>query len=149
MHIILINQRDPLWKDVKLGLSKTTLAESGCLISDLCMAASYWGVHLTPDEVARHTESFDKLGEYQWNYPNFPFKLEKRIDGRNDAEIMKSLKDPNRAVVLQVDNKEHFVLAISRDIFGRYRAADSWWGDICDPIARWHDITGSRHLILK
>ena len=149
MNITLINQRDQKWSSVKLGLSKVTVGSDGCLISDCCMAASYWGVHLTPDLVAQHTESFDKNGEYLWNYPNFPFVLEKEITGRNDTEIMKSLKDPNRAVVLQCDFGEHFVLGMSKNLFGSYKVADPWFGDTCDVVSRWKNITGSRHLILK
>ena len=112
------------------------------------MLSAWFGFRVTPDQVALHPGCCDAQGEYQWNYP-FPFILEKRIDGRNDAEIMKSLKDPKRGVILQVDNGAHFVLALKKNLFGSYQVADPWFGDTCDAVKRWKNITGSRHLILK
>ena len=153
MSIKLLSQRDPKWANVKLGNSNVTIGQDGCLITSLCMLSQYYGVPITPDVVARHTESFNANGEYLWNYP-FPFTLEKSIGGkiqptRNDAEIMKSLKGPRRGVVLQVDNGEHFMLALSKPLFGSYTCADPWFGDKCDAVKRWKNITGSRHLLIK
>jgi len=143
-----LSQRDPRWSNLRLGSSGLTVGRFGCLETSLCMLASYFGKIITPDMVARRTESFDGGGEYLWNYP-FPFTLEKRLDYRDDKEIMKSLKDPKRGVVLQVDNGEHFVLALSKNWFGSYNCADPWTGKKCDAVKAWHNITGSRHLLLK
>ncbi len=149
MPFILLSQRDPRWAKVKLGKSKLTVGSDGCLETSLCMLSTYFNVPVMPDTVALRPECFDKDGYYQWNYPGFPFVLEKSIKGRNDVEIMKSLKDPKRAVVLQVDNGAHFVLALKKNLFGSYKVADPWFGDTCDAVSRWKNITGSRHLRLK
>ena len=148
MKIQLLSQRDPAWANVKLGDSPFTVGRYGCLEVSLCMFSRYCGFPIYPDVVAKHTESFNANGMYLWNYP-FPFVLEKEIKGRNDAEIMRSLKDPVRGVVLQVDNGSHFVLALSKNWFGSYMVADPWVGDKCDAVKRWKNITGSRHLLMK
>lgn len=149
MPINILSQRDPRWAKLKLGPSSLTVGDYGCLETCLCMFAQYCGKTITPGEVAGNKKAFNKGGFYQWNYPDFPFTLEKTINGRNDAEIMKSLKDPKRGVVLQVDNGAHFILALSKNFFGSYNCADPWFGDKCDAIKRWKNITGSRHLLLN
>lgn len=143
------SQRDPKWSSDKLGLSSCTVGKYGCLETSLCSFSSYCGVTVTPDQVALHQSSFNKDGEYLWNYPEFPFLLDKSIKGRNDIEILKSLKDPKRGVVLQVDNGAHFVLALSKNLFGSYWTMDPWFGKRLDAVKQWKNITGSRHLLMK
>lgn len=147
--LTLYDQRNPLWANNKLGATNLTIGEDGCNITAQCILASAFGKMITPDEVAKHPECFDANGEYLYNYPDFPFTLGQKITGRNDVAIRASLKDPKRCVMLNVDRGAHFIATLKRNYFGSYTCADPWWGDKCDAIRRWHDITGSRHFILK
>jgi hypothetical protein len=147
--ITLLSQRDPRWSKMLLGAGPLTVGADGCLITSLCMFSDYCGKPITPNQPASHAECFDPNDEYQWNLQDFPFILEKRFNGRNDAEIRKSLADPKRGVILQVDNGRHFILALSRNWFGSYWCADPWFGDKCDAVRQWKNITGSRHLLMK
>lgn len=148
-HVQLLSQRDPKWENLRLGASVYTIGKDGCLVVSLCMLSSYFGKIITPDMVALQAQCFDLNGEYLWNYKGFPFTKEASYDTRNDAAILQSLKDPKRGVVIQVDSGYHFVLGMSKNWLGSYNCADPWWGDECDAVKRWHNITGSRHLILK
>jgi len=75
------------------------------------------------------------------------FRLEKRLYGENDPEIDISLQDPKKAVILEVDHY-HWVVAIGKNWFGRYKIIDPWFGDRAS-ITRYHAITGSAHMILN
>ncbi len=44
-----LSQRDPRWKDKKLGTSNETIGDYGCLLVDLTMVANYYGFQITPD----------------------------------------------------------------------------------------------------
>jgi hypothetical protein len=76
-------------------------------------------------------------------------KFQKRIRGqRIDAAIQASLKAPNYAVLLEVDNGSHWVVALRKTLFGNsYVVADPFYGDKCDVIRRYGNITGSAHFM--
>ena len=52
-----LSQRDPRWKDIKLGTGSTTIGQEGCLVTCLAMLAG-----TTPDVV---NEELKRVGGYQ------------------------------------------------------------------------------------
>lgn len=109
------------------------------------MLSDYFKPFGTPDQIAAHRDWFTKDGLVIWSALNLKsMKFEKRLYGRNDVEIMNSLKDPNKAVILQVENY-HWVVCLGKDLFGRYRIADPWFGDK-STVNRYKIITGSAHF---
>lgn len=77
-------------------------------------------------------------------------KFEKRLQGRNDIEIQKSLKDPNKAVILQVSSGSHWILAVRKTLFGNdYVCIDPWTGARCTALGTYRNITGSAHFVRR
>jgi hypothetical protein len=49
---VLMSQRDPRWRYVKLGYGNTTIGSYGCVITSLAMALTHaYGREITPEEV--------------------------------------------------------------------------------------------------
>lgn len=143
----ILSQRDPLWAKVPIGESSLTLGRYGCTITSISMLTDYFGGWSPPDVMARK-QKFTKDGLIIWQALNLPtVSFEKRLFGRNDVEIEKSLKDPDKAVILQVENY-HWVVCLGKDLLGRYRIADPWFGDKSS-VTRYKSITGSAHFVRK
>lgn len=141
----ILSQRDPQWSAHKIGSSTLTIGRYGCTLTCLSMLTDYFQHFGTPAQIAEHKDWFTKDGLVKWDKLNLKaMTFEKRLYGRNDAEIEKSLKDPNKAVILQVENY-HWVVCLGKDVFGRYRIADPWFGDKAS-INRYKIITGSAHF---
>jgi len=66
---------------------------------------------------------------------------------RDDKKIQEYLKDPNKAVILQVDNGSHWIVALRPTILGKdYVCADPWTGKKCLAIKDYHNITGATYF---
>lgn len=144
----ILSQRDPLWSEKKLGSSSLTMGKYGCTTTCLSMLTDYYGSYMRPDAIASQKDWYtDKNYKYGaglvlWSKMKLPMKFVKRTYGRDDIEFEKALKDPKRAVMFEVQGK-HWVLGLSKSIFGGYRIADPWFGDKAT-TARYKDqITGA------
>lgn len=144
----ILSQRNPQWADVKIGPSNITVGRYGCTITCISMLTSYFGNWVDPEQIALK-QLFTKDGLIIWTKLNLPnIKFDHRGYGRNDVEIMDALKDPNKAVILQVQNY-HWVVALGRGLLKGYRIADPWFGDK-STTARYKDqITGYAIFKLK
>jgi hypothetical protein len=147
-----LSQRDPRWASEKLGTSYVTVGRYGCTITCLSMLSEYYKDFKTPRNLARYLK-YTKDGRVIWDSlpAVLPFKLEKRLYRRDDERIKKSLKDPNRAVIFQVDY-HHWVVACGTYKFAPwiYRVADPWIGKkaaLIKPFLPYRQITGSAHFI--
>ncbi len=144
----ILSQRDPSWSAVKIGASNLTIGRYGCTVTCMSMLTDFFGNWGTPKQIAEHKEWFTKDGLVKWTALKLKaMDFEKRLYGRNDAEIDISLKDPNKACILEVEH-HHWVVCLGKDLFGRYRIADPWFGDKAS-ITRYKSITGSSHFIRK
>ena len=111
--------------------------------------SAFKGEWKSPDQLAQKLK-FNVEGMIIWSsLPDVvQFKLEKRLYGRFDNEIKKSLDSPDRAVLLQVDHY-HWVVALGKSFFGGYKVADPWTGlKTIVPSKAYKTITGSAHMIL-
>lgn len=134
---------------MKLGTSPLTVGRYGCTTTALVMGLRSFGIDVLPPDIAKYPRFYTKGGLIIWNNLVLPegFHCEKRIYSRRDDEIVASLKDPNKFVILQVDNGQHWVLALSKTWFGNdYSVADPWFGDKRTACGMYKNITGSAHF---
>lgn len=109
------------------------------------MLSDYFQCYKSPSELAHNVNNYTKDGLIIWKNLKFDkMKFASRDYGRNDRMIQQAIKDPNRAVILQVDNGAHWVTALRKTYVGNsYIVADPWSGDKCDVIKRYKNITGA------
>lgn len=151
--MIYLSQRDPRWAALKLGQSKLTVGRYGCTTTCISMLSDYFKSFIDPGKLATATLKYTKDGLIIWqSVDNIPhMKFEARMYGQKDAEIMASLKDPKKAVILQVNNGQHWVVALRRSIWNKkdYTVLDPWTGKQCGALKIYHNITGSAHFLFK
>src|SRR3990167_9347972 len=103
----IYSQRNPLWGNIRIGKSPCLISRYGCTLCCLAMLAG-----VTPDKIAKK-DWFTSDGLILWTKINLPnVKFEKRLYGNVMSEIKESLKNKNKAVMLQVQGN-HWVLASS------------------------------------
>lgn len=136
----ILSQRDPRWASKFLGKSKSTVGRYGCTITSISMLLDYFKKYKNPGFLADNLV-FTKEGLIIWgSLPTVGFQLEKRFYGNDTTLIDAALKHPNKGVIIQVENY-HWVLGLGKSIFGGYRIADPWFGDI-STTRRYKSITG-------
>lgn len=140
----ILSQRDLAWSSKFLGSSKLTVGRYGCTTTCVSMLSDYFGCYKSPLELAGNAKNYTKDGLILWTNLTFAkMKFTLRANGRDDGMIQEALKNPNKAVMLQVNNGAHWVVALRKTLFGKsYIVADPWSGDRCDVIKRYHNITG-------
>ena len=94
------------------------------------MLASYFGDKLTPLDIARRCK-FTSDAKIIWASVNFEyFEFDYRYYQDSKDIIDRALADPDLAVILEVNNKKHWVVATGRTFFmDKYRIADPFYGD--------------------
>lgn len=147
--MIILSQQNPTWGDARIGNSGITLARYGCTITGISMLSDYFGKWVAPDFIASK-DWFTKDGLIIWSKINLSkMAFEKRLYGRNDAEILESVNHPDKAVLLQVQNY-HWVVCLGKIPFtNQYRIADPWFGDKSTTLRYKGFITGSAHFVRK
>lgn len=142
----ILSQRRPLWAEKRIGNSKLTIGRYGCTITCLSMLTSIFGDFVLPDEIADHKEWFTHGGLVVWGALKLPhIAFEKRLCDKYVKEIEESLKSPEKAVILEIWSKSHWVVGIRKTIWGNYAVADPWQGKIITIAPS--DITGSAHFV--
>ncbi len=139
------SQRDPRWANVRLGASNLFMGRYGCTTTCIADLSTYFGDNDNPAEVAQRLQY--TTGLIIWGSCKFPhFHFERREFGRNDANIKAALRDPNRAVILQVQNGSHWVVATGNALLGGYKIADPWFGDFSTTRRYGNSITGAAYF---
>lgn len=148
--MIYLSQRDPRWSQVKLGDSTLTLGGYGCTTTCISMLSDYFKCFVYPDAIARKSSNYTKDGLILWPKLKFDkMAFEWRQYGRDDRRIQESLSHPDKAVIVQVDNGEHWLVVIGKTWFGLgadWVCVDPWTGKKCHAIRDYHNITGSAHF---
>lgn len=149
--MIKLCQSGPRWAIIKMGKTEVTVGRMGCLLTDLSMLSDYFGDFKTPDELAKKL-LFTADARIIWDslVKVLPFTLEKRVYNLNHFEIDVSLKDPRKAVVLNVNSGAHWVTAIRKSTLfpNHYVVIDPWDGKEKTTRA-FRNISGSAHFIKK
>lgn len=145
--MLSFSQRDPRWANILIGKSRLTIGRYGCTITSIADLSTYFGDNLTPDQINGKIR-FTPDGLVIWASCVFGhFLFERREYGRNDREIAAALAHPDRAVILQVANKSHWVVASGFDRPNKlFRIADPWLGDRATMARYKNDITGAAYF---
>lgn len=143
-----LSQRDPRWAATKLGGSALTVGRFGCTTTCLSMLSDYFGHWLDPASIAEHRDWYTKGGLVIWGKLAMPgMQHVGRLRYRSDTSIMRSLKNPNLAVMLEVNYGAHWVVAVRKTFFGTdYLCIDPWTGKVCTAVGDYKNITGSAHF---
>lgn len=143
------SQRDARWANHKMGSSPLTLGRYGCTTTCIADLSTYFGDNLNPQQVCDHIK-YTPEGLILWPSANFSkFEFWFREYSRNDVNIRNALADPNLAVILQVANQSHWVVATSKTLLGNhYNIADPWFGDK-STTRRYANITGAAYFKRK
>lgn len=147
--MVKLSQQDARWAQVKLGQSNLTVGRYGCTTTCLSMLSEYFGAFKTPAQLAGSLKyTPDGLIIWQSLPSVLPFKIEKRITFFSPMDIEISLKDPNKGVILNVNNGAHWVLATYKIPFTNklYMTNDPWTGTSRASFA-YKNIVGSAHMI--
>lgn len=147
----LLSQRDPRWSAIKLGASQLTVGRYGCTTTCLSMLSDYFGGFLSPADIAPRASWYTPDGLVNWEKLDFSnMKFSARYKLRNDDVINYALKDPNRAVMLNVSGGSHWVVALRKTLFGNsYICADPWDATKVDVIKKYGDVTGCAVFVRK
>ena len=155
-QIKYLSQRDAKWSTVSMGNSGVTIGRMGCLLTCISMMSDYFGCYQSPAQLATNANNFDIYGGIQWinlHFPNFGFRWREgsqmasgneKIDmAMIDDYLTEGPRHADRAVVLNVANKSHWVLALWKTDTGDYLAIDPWTGGTCNVLETYHNINGA------
>ena len=147
--MIVLNQWDYRWAKIKLLPSNLTMTRYGCTTTAICMLSDYFGCFKTPDQVVGINIKYTVDGLIIWESINFPaFKFVKRVRNLFDVvSVDDSLKDPDKAVILAINNDAHWVVALRKLPLGMYLVADPLGGK--KRIVSKKIISGSAHFVRK
>jgi len=110
------------------------------------MLSDYFGEFVLPQQAIGQQVFFNKSGYVIWEKLSFKkFKLEKRIRNYDKFEILQSLKDPKRAVCLNVLGGSHWVVAVKALPGDYYLCYDSWGAK--RKLYKGSQISGSANMI--
>ncbi len=157
-NLTYLSQRDPRWANTKIGNSNTTIGRYGCAITCLSMISQFFGCYQLPDEIAKNAKNFedDSIVWIQLNFPKFSFRwregsLWNNAENKIDMEMLKSYmagesnkkNTEDRAVMLEVANRSHWVLALWPTYDDDILAIDPWTGKTCEVLKTYGNITGA------
>ena len=129
--MITLSQRNPEWGNKPIRNTKYLIKDWGCTISSISMISDYFKSFQKPSWFAKYA-SFTKDAKIFWNSIdrldlNFKFEYRYYADKHPNMfqKIDEALKDPNKAVVLEI-RKTHWVAGLSKWLLLGYRIADPW-----------------------
>lgn len=146
--MIHLSQQDPRWAKVTLGDSPFIISRYGCTTTAISMLSDYFKGFQPPDALAKTFAKYTMAGLIIWQGLTLPTtQFEVRINARDDQSIMRSLKDPNGACILNVNNGAHWVVAIGKvPFFNDYWIVDPWDAKVKRACATYKNIVGSAHF---
>lgn len=144
------SQRDKRWSQKKLGNSSLTMGRFGCTTTSIADLSTYFGDNLNPAQIADKIK-YTKDGLVMWPTCVFnKFEWWFREYGRKEVNIRNALADPKLAVILQVNNGAHWVVATGYDKLNRiFKIADPWFGDRSTMKRYGNSITGASYFRSK
>lgn len=127
--MVLLNQYDNKWKDVKMLPSSLTLGRYGCTTTSICMLSDYFNCFVLPPQVVGQNIKYTQDGLIIWESINFSkFKFTGRFKSLDPVTINDALRDPKKAVILNINHGSHWVAGVRLLPFGFYQIYDPWGG---------------------
>lgn len=143
-------QTHPDISGVKIGNSGLTMGRIGCTTCCISSIHSYFYPinPVKPQDLARQAGLYTLGGLIIWARLSLRgMRFERRTFGRNDVEIRAAIKDPDRAVILQVNNESHWVVATGVSFLRNdFVAHDPLTGGSCNVLAKYGNITGAAYF---
>lgn len=140
-------QRDPKWSSEKIKGTNLTLGRYGCTIASIADLSTYFGDNYGPITINQIC-NFTREGLIFWDSCRFGhFVFSKRERFKNESEIIRAIKDPLSAVLLNVANGSHWVVGV--EVYPKnqgIKIADPWLGDWSSLARYWNDITGAAYF---
>lgn len=147
--MIILSQQDPQWASRKLGASSLTVGRFGCTTTCIAMLSDYFGHYIDPGKLASNVNNYTKGGLVIWKNLNSQLKNFKwvwREYGYAKKNLEAALADPNRAVILEVNDKSHWVVLQSRNrITGELYVYDPW-DKKKHPVSYYRNVTGASYF---
>lgn len=123
------SQNNPLWKNDKLGSTNLSVGDYGCTTSCICTGGTWFGETITPKELASIHTLYTPTGLVIWNQIGKIFeKMEflYRYYSFNENLVDEYVvKNPDTVVLLNVNNKKHWVFALKKTASG-YLCSDPY-----------------------
>lgn len=112
------------------------------------MLTDYFGAWASPVSIASHKDWYTADGLILWNKLALSaMSFEKREYGWNDFAICQAMSDPDRAVILNVNDGQHWVVALRKTIFSNdYVVLDPWTGKKALAFKDYHNINGAAYF---
>ncbi len=148
--MIFLSQRDARWANKTMVPTLLTLGRYGCTTTCLAMLTDYFGSFQRPDSIASFGLKYNLQAQIIWGTISLAsMAFQERVFGFNQLKVDISLRDPNKAVILQVANGSHWVVALRKVPFSnQYFIADPWDGKL-KMSGVYGNITGSAHFLRK
>jgi hypothetical protein len=125
--MVMYSQNSPSWKYKRMGISNCLLGKFGCTTSCVASLGSYFGDKKTPADLA-DTLRYTKSGLLIWKSIDEVMKHTRfkwRFYTCDVNLINKALKDPDTAVLLNVDRGFHWVSLLGNS-FGMFKCSDPY-----------------------
>ncbi len=111
------NQRDGEWGNFGIGLSSSSMAEYGCLVTSMAMIASYYDKSLTPGDIAKSSAPFwgntAYMNQGTWSV-NGVTMTRTRL-GSSLAKLDEELAAGRPAIVGIYGGPDHFLVIKAKD----------------------------------
>lgn len=146
--MLYLSQLDLRWAADKLGASKLTLARWGCTTTCISMLSDYFGCYRTPKELAHDASNYNSDGLIIWGNLGFPkMRFTVREHGHHRTNILKAMKEKNSAVILQVNNGQHWVVGLRPALIGNdYIVLDPLGGKKVSAKKKYGNVTGAAYF---
>lgn len=146
------SQNDPSWKNYKLGYSTLKMSSYGCTTSAICTLASWFGDKITPGQLCRQGFCYTNGGLIIWKQLENVFSkikfLYRYYSFKEEIVDEYLVKNPDTAVLLNVDKGYHWVAALSKTKTG-YKCSDPYPYPSKIRTYKMSDIEGFAVLIKK
>lgn len=112
------NQRDAQWGNQLIGLSNSSMAEYGCLITSMAMMATHYGKNLTPGQIAASSSPF--FGSTAYMIINQPWSvngvtMNRTRIGSSTSAIDSELSAGRPVVVGIYKGPDHFLVIKAKE----------------------------------
>ena len=148
-EITYLSQRDERWSKTQINDCLSTVGRTGCTITCLSMLTDYYDCYLPPDVIAQNTK-WIRGGNVWWIYLDFPTFSFRWREGNPyqsvpvDMDMIRAyMKNPDKAVLLEVANHSHWVVACWETFDEDILVIDPWTGRSCDVLKTYGNITGA------
>ena len=147
LNVVPVAQRNPLWRNAKLGFSETTIGSYGCLVTSMGMVAGVNPIEMNARmkaakgfngnlvanfDVSKFVDGAPKLIRTTSKYASVPFP-------QDEIDHLISRLRMDKPAILEVDmniatatQDQHFVLAVGAYGFGSLKHIlinDPWYED--------------------